>query len=119
MLTRQIEDHGSRAPTNGSATLRAQQCQHLAAVVAELRPDWSVELHYDVLGKPLIVVLPDDLDDPVDSTLIVRSDDDVFHLEELCEDTYRTLGEHGLWPDVLRAVRTRLIWEMPFPPTLH
>lgn len=119
MLTRQIEDRRSEAPASGSATLRAKQCQHLAAVVAELRPDWSVELHHDVLGKPMIVVMPDDLDDPVGSTLVVRSAGEVFHFEELCGDTYRKLGEHWRWPDVLRAVRTRLLWEMPFPPMLH
>jgi len=119
MLTRQIEGRRSQAPTNGSATLGAKQCQHLAAVVAELRPDWSVELHYDVLGRPFIIILSDDLDDPVDVTLVVRRDDTPFRLEELCGDTYRKLGDCGLWVDVLRAVRMRLIREMPFPPTLH
>ena len=119
MLIRQLEDDRSQAPSRGSATLRAQQCQHVAAVVAELRPDWSVELHDNPHGKTLIVILPDDLDNDVDPTIVVRGDDAVFHVEELCGDTYRKLGEHWLWVDVLRAVRSRLIWEMPFPPTLH
>jgi hypothetical protein len=119
MLMRQFEDNRSQAPTGGSATLRAQQCQHVAAVVAELRPDWSVELHDNPHGRTLIVILPDDLDSVVDPTIVVRGDDAVFHVEELCGDTYRKLGEHGRWGDVLRAVRRRLIWEMPFPPMLH
>jgi hypothetical protein len=119
MLIRQLEDDRSQAPASGSATLAAEQCQHLAAVVAELRPDWSVELHHDMHRRPLIVILPDDLDNGVDPTVVVRRDAAVFHLEELCGDTYRKLGEHWLWVDVLRAVRTRLIWAMPFPPTLH
>jgi hypothetical protein len=119
MLSRQIEDDRSQAPVSGAATLRAQQCQHLAAVVAELRPDWSVELHDNPHGKSLIVILPEDLDSEVDPTLVVRKDDAVFHLEELCGDSYRKLGEHTLWLDVVRAVRTRLAWEMAFPSTLH
>src|ERR1700678_2590089 len=119
MLIRQLENDRSQAPASGAATLGADQCQHLAAVVAELWPDWTVELHRDMHGKPLIVILPDDLDNDVDPTIVVRRDAAVFHLEELSGDTYRKLGEHWLWSDVLRAVRTRLIWEMPFPPTLH
>jgi hypothetical protein len=119
MLIRQVEDRWSHGSANGPATLGAKQCQHLAVVVAEVRPDWSVELHHDVLGRPFIVILSDDLDDPVDFTLVVRRDDAPFRLEELCGDTYRKLGDCGLWVDVLRAVRTRLSREMPFPPTLH
>jgi hypothetical protein len=119
MLIRQIEDHRGQVPACGAETLRAKQCQHVAAVVAELRPDWSVELHHGVHGEPLIVILPEDLDDPAGSTLVVRSDGDVFHFEELRADTYCKLGEHWFWLDVLRAVRTRLVWDMPFPPTLH
>jgi hypothetical protein len=119
MLIRQLEDDRSQALTSGSATLLEQQCQHVAAVVAELRPDWSVELHHNPHGKTLIVILPDDLDSAADPTIVVRGDDAVFHVEELCGDTYRKLGEHWRWGDVLRAVRGRLIWETPFPPTLH
>ena len=84
-----------------------------------LTPDWSVELHYCAVGEPLIVILPDDLDDPAGSSIIVRRDEEIFHLEELCGDTYRKLGEHRRWPDVLRAVRARLIWDLPFPPARH
>jgi hypothetical protein len=119
MLMRQLEDDRSQAPSRGSATLRVQQCQHVAAVVAELRPDWSVELHHNPHGKTLIVILPDDLDSALNPTIVVRGDDAIFHVEELRGDTYRKLGEHWRWGDVLRAVRSRLIWEMPFPPTLH
>ncbi len=119
MLNRQIEDHEIHSAANTSATLRAKQCEQLSAVIAELTPDWSAELHYCALGEPLIVILPDDLDDPAGTSIIVRRDDAMFHLEELYGDTYRKLGEHRRWPDVLRAVRARLIWDMPFPATLH
>jgi hypothetical protein len=119
MLIRQTEDCRIQGPASHSATLGAKQCQNLATLVAELMSDWSVELHYDVLGKPIIIILPDDLDDPAGATLVVREDEAVIHLEEFCEDTYRKLGEHRVWADVLRAIRIRLIWEMPIPRQFH
>jgi hypothetical protein len=114
MTVRRDEDSVNTASSRAAA-LGPMQCQHLAAVVAELRPEWSVELHHDVLGKPVIVILPDDLNDPIDPTLSVHRDDAAFHLEELSGDTYRKLGKHRGWDDVLRAVRIRLIWDTQLP----
>jgi hypothetical protein len=118
MTIRRNADTANTA-TSRAASLGPTQCQHLAAVVAELRPEWSVELHHDVLGKPVIVILPDDLNDPIDPTLSVHRDDAAFHLEELSGDTYRKLGKHRGWDDVLRAVRIRLIWDTQLPTQVH
>jgi hypothetical protein len=93
--------------------------QHLAGALADLAPNWSVELQYDVLGETTIVVLADDGGDDICPTLIVYADESAFHLEELCGDDYRKLGAYLGWADVLRAVRIRLIWEMPIPATRH
>jgi len=87
-------------------------------VVAELAPDWLVELQYDVLGQAIIVILPENLDGAIGPTLFVRVDEPAFHLEERSRDAYRKLGEYRAWDEVLRAVRIRLIWEMPFPTPL-
>jgi hypothetical protein len=88
-------------------------------VVAELGATWSVELHDDAPGDATIIILPEDDDDPFDLTLFVHSVGPSFHLDELCGDTFRKLGEHRAWADVLRAVRIRLLGLMPVPPTLH
>jgi len=88
-------------------------------VVAGLMPGWSVELHHDVLGEPIVVIVPQNLDDTIGPTLIVYGDEEAFHLEELRWDTARKLGDYRAWDEVLRGVRISLIWEMPFPRTLH
>jgi hypothetical protein len=111
MQVRRTEDRRSHAPANGRATLSATGCEYLAALVPELKPDWSVELHPDMIGEPLVVILPDDLSDPLGFTLAVRRDDAGFHLEELSGDTSRNLGERWLWPEVPRAVPIRPTWE--------
>jgi hypothetical protein len=119
MLIRHVEDCLSRHPTPALEPLGREQCSHLTAVIAELVSDWSVELHLDMLRKPMIVILPENLDDVIGPTLVVYGNETAFHLEELHWDTYRKLGEYREWTDVLRAVWLRVFWEMPFAPTLH
>jgi len=82
-------------------------------------PNWSVELHRDVFGKLIIVILPADLDDAIGPTLVVYEDGTAFHLEELHWDAARKLGDYRTWDDVLRGVRIRLLWEMPYSMTRH
>ena len=108
MLIKQLEDRGNQAPTSGSAPLGRTQCQHLIAVVGERRPDWSVELHHDPISQPMIVILPESLDDATGPTLVVYSDETAFHLDELRWDVYRRLGDYHAWGDVVGAVRISL-----------
>ncbi len=118
MFIRQIEDRLRQPPACSPRSLGPRQCQHLAAVVAELVPDWSVNLRHDILGNATIVILPDDLDDSIGPALFVHGEGSTFHLEELRWGAYRKLDEYRTWDEVLRAVRIRLIWEMPFPTPL-
>ena len=119
MLIRHVEDCLSQQPAPAHERLGLDQCKHLTAVVTELVPDWSVEIHHDVHRKPMIVILPENLDDAIGPTLVVYGDDTAFHIEELRWDTYRKLGDYRVWTDVLRAVWLKLFWEMPSAPTLH
>ncbi len=88
-------------------------------MIAAFMPDWSVELHYDEQRKATIVMMPDDVDSANFPTLIVRGEASAFHLEELLGDAYQDLGEYRSWIDVVRAVRIRLMWDMPVSMTLH
>jgi|HubBroStandDraft_3_1064219.scaffolds.fasta_scaffold844607_1 hypothetical protein len=119
MLIRYVEDCLSQQPIDAHEPLGLEQCNQLAATIAGLIPNWSVELHHDVLRKPMIVILPEDLDDAIGPTLVVYADEIAFHLEELRWDTCRKRGDYCAWTDVLRAVWLRLFWEAPFAPTLH
>jgi hypothetical protein len=81
-----------------------------------MMPGWSVELHHDVLGKPIIVVLPRTLADALGPTLIVYGDEAAWHLEELRWDVACRLGDYREWDELLCEIRVRLAWQMPFPP---
>jgi hypothetical protein len=119
MLIRYVEDCLSQQPMDAHEPLGLEQCNQLAATIAGLTPNWSVELHHDVLRKPMIVILPENLDDAIGPTLVVYGDEIAFHLEELRWDICRKRGDYCVWTDVLRAVWLRLFWEAPFAPTLH
>jgi len=119
MQTGHIENRLSQLASYSPEPLGAGRCQHLAAMIAGCVPDWSAELHYDEHGKAAIVIMPEDPDDEISPTLIVYTSGSAFHLDELCCDSYHSLGEHGGWTDILRAVQIRLTWETAFPTTLH
>ncbi len=118
MFARQTESRLNLPPARSPMSLGPTQRQHLAAVVAELVPDWVVELQYDVLGQAFIVILTENPDGAIGPTLIVRSDEPIFHLEEWRRNAEPTLSEYRAWDEVLRAVRIRIIWEMPYPSPL-
>jgi hypothetical protein len=118
MLIVQIADHRTKPPASSPEPLGPEECRQLGAVVAELAPDWSVELRHDVLGNATIVILPENLDDVRGPTLFVHREGSVFQLEEMRWSTYRKLDDYPAWADVLRAVRIRVVWETPFPTTL-
>lgn len=118
MLLGQIINLRRDPPVSGPEPLGQEQCRQVAAVVAELVSDWSVGLHQDILGNPTIVIVPQSLDDAAGPTLFVHREGATLHIEETRWGEYRKLDEYRLWADVLRAVRIRLIWEMPFPTTL-
>ena len=113
MLSGQIKNRLNKPPTSSPEPLGREQCQHLAAMLAELVPKWSVGLQCDMHGEPSIVIMPDDLTDDVAPTLIVRTDGTAFHLGELHHEKFCKLGRHRVWADVVRAVRVKLTWETP------
>jgi hypothetical protein len=118
MLIGLIESPRTQPHASSRPRLGPGQCGQLAAIVAELLPGCSAELHHDASGNATIVILPEHLDKARGPVLFVRSNGSMFHLEELRWGTCRKLDDYTAWADVLRAVRIRLVWEMPFPTTL-
>jgi hypothetical protein len=119
VLSKPADDCGSPASAHHAVALGLEQCQDVAVVVAELGPTWSVELHDAAPGGATIIIQPVDPDGPDDPTLFVHSVGSVFHLDELCGDQFRQLGEHREWAGLLRAVLLRLVGEIPAPPMRH
>ena len=91
----------------------------LAGAVAEVAPDWVVDLHHDPEGQETIIIQPEDEDDAVGLTLIVHADQAMFHIDEWRRDVWGKVGEFRAWADVVRTIRLKLLWEMTPPPTLH
>jgi len=118
MLIGQIEDHRTQPPASGPEPPGPEECRQLGAVVAELAPDWSVELRQDVLGTATIAILPANFGSVSGPAMFVHREGSAFHLKELRWSTCRKVDEYPAWADVLRAVRIRLVWEAPFPTTL-
>ena len=108
-----------RRVTNGPGHLTPQHCDQLRAALAGTVPNWWVELDYDENWNANIVIIADELDDGTFPTLIVRTDQTVFRLEELRGDAYRDLSEHRTWPGVLRAIQIKIFWAMSSSMTVH
>jgi hypothetical protein len=119
MLTRQTDIRPNPARACVPEALGASQCRHLAAALSGFTPSWSVAIQYDVRGRATIVAQPEDFEHVVAPTFFIHVARSAFHLEELCGEDCRTLGEYWVWADVLRAVQIRLTWDMPIATTQH
>jgi hypothetical protein len=119
MLIRTI-GHSCQSGAFGSEPLGEERCKNLATAIADLRPGRSVELYDDEPGKAAVIILPDAPDDAVlFPFLAIGSRDSSFWLEELCGTACRTLGEYWEWEEVVRAVRLRMLFEMPISMMVH
>jgi len=119
MPTLHPDTHQIHRLTNGLNSLTPKHCIAVAAALGSAAPGWLVELHHDENGGAIIVIMPDEIDDDGLPTLVIRTKEGTFSLEELCGDAYWNLDEHPVWGNLLRAVQIRLLWEMPTSMTLH
>ncbi len=119
MLIRTI-GRGCQSRAVGNEPLGEERCQNLLTTIAELAPGWSVEFYDDKSGKPAVIILPDDPDDAVAFPfLAIRAGESTFLLEELRGTACQTLGEYREWAEVVRAVRLRMLFDMPISTMLH
>jgi hypothetical protein len=96
---------------------------YLAAAVADIVPDWTVDLHAEGRADATITIMPEDGDDDLGPTLFVHCDGDTFHLDQLHGDAFSNLGAFGALSDVAHVLRGRLgclrLLLMPVSRTLH
>jgi hypothetical protein len=76
--------------------------------IADLAPDWSIELHETPSGEASLMLMPEDADDEVGPTFVLRSDDGAFFLARYRWDRYSEVGEFYSLPDAMLAVRREL-----------
>lgn len=78
---------------------------YVADAVVGFLPDWSVELHRAFNGEATLVLMPDDADDLVGPTFVVRREGGSFSLEQFHWDIYSTVGTFATLREVVYAVR--------------
>ena len=119
MPTLHPEAYRDRPLTDGPRHLTPQHCNQLSAALVGAVPNWWVELDYDENWNANIVIIADELDEGIFPTLIVRTDQTAFRLEEMHGGKSRILGEHRAWCNLLRAVQIRIFWETSTSAALH
>lgn len=78
---------------------------YVADAVGGFLPDWSVELHRAFNGEATLVLMPDDANDLVGPTFVVRREGGSLSLEQFHWDVYSTVGTFSTLRDVVYAVR--------------
>lgn len=90
------------------ASLDASDLAYAYGTIADLAPGWSMELHETLSGEASLMLMPEDADDEIGPTFVLRSDDGSFFLARYRWDSYSELGEFGSLPDAMRVVRREL-----------
>ena len=96
---------------------------YLADVVANIAPDWSVELYATGPDSGTIVVMPHDADDDIGPTYFVHLEGGALCLDQLHWDCYSSVGRFADLGGVAEALRRKLsspaTLAMPRSRTLH
>ena len=100
--------HQTQRSSPASERLGTTHCTYLAAAIAEVAPDWTVELHEVGTSDETISVMPEDGDDASGPTMLLYRDGSTFHLDQLDGDEYTTIGTFEALTDVAYVLRGRL-----------
>ena len=92
-------------------------------VMAEMAPDWSVELHGIYNEETILIVLPEDGDDAMGPSFVINRETFGLKLEQVHWDKLTDIGVFASLKDVLSAIGTLLGaptgFALPNPITVH
>ena len=77
-------------------------------VMAEMAPDWSVELHGIYNEETILIVLPEDGDDAMGPSFIINRETFGLKLDQIHWDKLTEVGVFASLGDVLSAIGTLL-----------
>ena len=77
----------------------------VSKAIGAAAPDWSVELHYICSGEANLVIMPEDADDALGPTFIIRRDGGALCLDQFHWDNYSQIGSFVHLRDAVDAVR--------------
>lgn len=92
-------------------------------VLAEMAPDWSVELHGIYNEETILIVLPEDGDDAMGPSFVINQQTFGLKLDQIHWDKLTEVGVFASLSDVLSAIGTLLGastgFTLPAPVTVH
>jgi hypothetical protein len=96
-----------QVPPLGEADLALVQ-----RAIADIAPDWSVELEGICLDEATLVVLPDDGDDAMGPSFVVSRETYGLRVDQVHWDMVTEVGVFGSLQGVLEALRMRLAFHV-------
>jgi hypothetical protein len=76
----------------------------VADAIADVAPDWTVELSCTLPGDANIVIMPEGADDLIGPTFLVYQDRNSFHLDQFQWDILSCVGDYSCLRDAVLAV---------------
>lgn len=103
--------------------LGARDLQIVKAMLADVAPDWSVELHGICSDEATLVVLPEDGEDALGPSFAITRESYGLRLDQLHWDELTELGVHASLKGVVDAMAQVLVDWLDFAPppsvTIH
>jgi hypothetical protein len=76
----------------------------VADAIADVAPDWTVELSCTFPGDANIVIMPEGADDLIGPTFLVYQDRNSFHVDQFQWDILGAVGDYSCLRDAVLAV---------------
>ncbi len=89
-------------------SLGARDLAYASGAIADVAPDWSVELHEIFPGEASLMLMPEAADDAIGPTYVLHSRAGAFQLDQYQWDVYSEVGAYESLRDAVHAVRWRL-----------
>ncbi|HXT80106.1 MAG TPA: hypothetical protein VN702_11105 [Acetobacteraceae bacterium] len=80
----------------------------MAAAIADVAPDWSVELQGICADEASLIMLPETADDAIGPSFVVQKAACGFRLDQFHWDAYSEIGAFSTMDEVVHAVRAKL-----------
>jgi hypothetical protein len=80
----------------------------VAEAIADVAPDWSVELQGICADEASLIMLPEAADDAIGPSFVVQKAACGFRLDQFHWDAFSEIGAFPTMNDVVHAVRARL-----------
>jgi hypothetical protein len=106
---RAVRANGAPIPvTLAAEPISARELKVVALMLADIAPDWSVELHGVSLEDSSLIVLPEDGEDENGPSFTISREDYSLRLDQIHWDELTELGSFATLAEVLDAMARAL-----------